>query len=111
MGDVTDLHVHRIGKLRKQLGLPDPRPSDIGTVGVIEDAVAAMRGHNTVEEISDELLLAGVLVVDKELYDAGNETHTLAPYDRAIQHLIELREFVRECGGLTEAPVDTTWPR
>jgi len=109
MGDVTDLDVHRIGKRRKQLGLPDP--SDIGTVGVIEDAVAAMRGHNTVEEISDELLLAGVLVVDKELHDAGNETHTLAPYDRAIQHLIELREFVRECCGLTEAPVDTTWPR
>src|SRR6476659_5971298 len=109
MGDVTDLHVHRIRKWQKQHGLPDTRPSDIGTEGVIEDAVAAMRGHNTVEEISDELLLAGVLIVDKELHDAGNETHTLAPYDRAIQHLIELREFVRECGGLTEAPVDTTW--
>jgi hypothetical protein len=32
MGDVTDLHVHRIGKLRKQLELPDPQPSDIRQV-------------------------------------------------------------------------------
>lgn len=90
------------------------RDTDVGVEPPIEDAILALRklpAFRTDEAISDELLLAGVLVIYKSLRKTGTEEDLLAPYDRAIRFLIETREDVREVEGHEFAPVDTTWPR
>jgi hypothetical protein len=115
MSDNIDLMQRRLERLREKRFEEIPRPKALGLEDVIEDAILAMHASSMpIEDISRELLLAGVLVLYQELEDAGKDTNkdfTVEPYDIAIRYLLRLREDYVVDSGLDAENVSTKWPR